>query len=109
MNDTPKQNRAFTLIELLVVIGIVAMLAATLLPALAGAKPKARRLTCSNNLKQVGLAFRTWAISHNDFMPMQVTHAMGGDADDVGFRVLAATRSFEQGRLQRCSFACPTS
>jgi prepilin-type N-terminal cleavage/methylation domain-containing protein/prepilin-type processing-associated H-X9-DG protein len=94
MHKMPEQKRAFTLIELLVVIAIVAMLAAFLLPALAAAQPRARRLTCSNNLKQVGLAFRTWAISHNGFMPMQVADNMGGDADDVGFRILANTQKY---------------
>jgi prepilin-type N-terminal cleavage/methylation domain-containing protein/prepilin-type processing-associated H-X9-DG protein len=92
MNNMPEQKRAFTLIELLVVLAVVAMLAASLLPALALARPKVLRLTCSNNLKQVGLAFRIWAISHNGNMPTQVSYNMGGDADDVGFRVLAATQ-----------------
>ena len=97
MKNMPEQNRAFTLIELLVVVAIVAILAASLLPALALAKPKALRLTCSNNLKQVGLAFQTWAINHNGNMPMQVSYYMGGDADDVGFRVLGASQVTSRG------------
>jgi prepilin-type N-terminal cleavage/methylation domain-containing protein len=92
MKNMPEQKRAFTLIELLVVIAIIVMLAASLVPALAGTKAKVARLTCSNNLKQVGLAFRTWAISHNGNMPMSVPYNMGGDSDDVGFRILAATQ-----------------
>ena len=97
MKHMPKQNRAFTLIELIVVIAVLAILAASLLPALAAAKPKARRLVCSNNLKQVGLAFRTWAIAHNGNTPMTVARAQGGDAEDVGYRTLDATQVASRG------------
>jgi prepilin-type N-terminal cleavage/methylation domain-containing protein/prepilin-type processing-associated H-X9-DG protein len=90
MKNTRKQNGAFTLIELIVVVALVAMLAASLLPALASTKPRAQHVTCTNNLKQVGLAFRTWSLSHNGNLPMGVAWAQGGDSEDVGFRVLAA-------------------
>lgn len=53
-----KRSRAFTAVELLVIVVVIFLLGALLLPALARSKAKAKRIQCTTNLKQIGLAFR---------------------------------------------------
>lgn len=79
---------AFTLLEVLLVVACLAILAAVFLPALA--KPTNCTLGCVNNLKQVGVAFRTWAIDNGDKYPMAVPMTNGGTMELVGTRVVYA-------------------
>jgi prepilin-type N-terminal cleavage/methylation domain-containing protein/prepilin-type processing-associated H-X9-DG protein len=69
MRATVKTSRlAFTLIELLVVIGIIAILAGLLLPALARAKNASRKVICINNVKQMAVSWVMYATDHNDLL-----------------------------------------
>jgi prepilin-type N-terminal cleavage/methylation domain-containing protein/prepilin-type processing-associated H-X9-DG protein len=65
----PARRRGFTLIELLVVVAIISILAAMLMPALAGAKARARRSLCAGNLRQLGVAAQIYCGDNADFFP----------------------------------------
>ncbi len=72
------EHAGFTLIELLVVIGIIALLAALLLPAVQRAREAARRAQCLNNMKQIVLAMHNYVDAHKCFPPGYIEDPSGG-------------------------------
>ena len=69
---------AFTLLDLLIVVAVCLALAAMVFPALARARVRSHRMSCTCSLKQVGIAFRTWSLDHQDAIPSQVATTNGG-------------------------------
>ena len=84
---TPKCStsrlNAFTLLDLFNLMVLLAVLAAIFLPALARSRRPAARVNCVNNLKQVGLAFKCWALDNGDHFPMSVSLTNGGTMERV--------------------------
>ncbi|MGB7326823.1 MAG: DUF1559 domain-containing protein, partial [Rubripirellula sp.] len=79
MNFRKKQSAGFTLVELLVVIAIIGVLVGLLLPAVQAAREAARRMSCSNNFKQLGLSMHNYHSAYQA-LPMQGT----GTRTEVG-------------------------
>ncbi len=79
LNSERPRHRGFTLVELLVVIAIIGVLVGLLLPAVQAAREAARRMSCSNNFKQIGLGLHNYHSAYNK-LPMQ----MGGTKSTPG-------------------------
>ena len=91
------RRRAFTLIELLVVMAVIGVLVALLLPAVHAARESARRIQCSNNIKQIGIAFHSYHDQYDCFPPGQLTTPQLEGSQN--FWSIAVLPFLEQGSL----------
>lgn len=103
MNRGTKRPVAFTLVELLVVIVILALLAGLLLPALARAKDKARRIQCVSQLKQVALGMHAFATDRGVY-PWRLPIAEGGSKtrSHIYYSFRAARYELDSPRILVC-------
>lgn len=112
--ERSQRRPGFTLVELLVVIAIIGVLVALLLPAVQAAREAARRMSCGNNLKQIGLALHNYHDTHDTFPPDVIyqgnrkgTIAQAGDQRSYTWCTLILPFMEQQTLHDRINFAIP--
>ncbi len=112
MKTASPRRSAFTLIELLIVIGIIAVLAALLLPVFSVVSERGRMTKCESNLRQIYGAFALYANDNNGMLPVVDNWRMasGGSAQQftVWYTVLAPYLGNYKGQGTKTIFTCPS-
>jgi len=111
LRNSTRVKPGFTLIELLVVIAIIALLAAILFPVFARARENARRSSCQNNMKQIGVGIAQYTQDYDELLP--ITTQNGWDAEsrnDNGTVAKATWRQTLQPYVKSAQlFQCPSN